>query len=95
MTISAKPHVQPAADDAARIAAQAQPVLPPARLSRQDKQVAFNTRLRESTLAEIERLAREQGSSMKLVICRALQAAGVKVAAADLEDRTPRRQRAA
>jgi hypothetical protein len=41
------------------------------------------------------RFAREQGTSMKLVICQALQAAGVKVAEADLEDRTPPRQRAA
>ncbi len=90
-----KPRVRPTPDDAVRIAAQAQPLQPPTRLIREDKQVAFNTRLRESTLAEIERLAREQGTSMKLVICQALQAAGVKVAEADLEDRTPRRQRAA
>jgi hypothetical protein len=78
-----------------RIAATAGPSLPPTRLAVEDKMESFTTRLRASTLAAIESRARQEGVSLKLVICRALAKDGIEVADADLEDRTPRRQRAA
>jgi hypothetical protein len=35
-------------------------------------------------------VARDHGLTIKQVVCQALAATGIKVAAADLEDRTPR-----
>jgi hypothetical protein len=52
-------------------------------------------RLKASTIAAIETRARADGGTLKQVICRALAEAGVQVAAADLEDGTPRRRAAA
>ena len=90
-----KARSRPSPEEAVRIAAETAPSLPPARLTRDDKQVPFSTRFRGSTLDAIEQRARGEGISMKLVICRALAAAGVAVAPADLQDGTPRRRRAA
>jgi hypothetical protein len=95
MKASLKTRPRPSPDDAVRIAAAAEPSLPPTRLPHEDKQLPFSTRLRASTLAAIEARARSEGTSLKLVICRALADAGIEVAAADLEDGTPRRRRAA
>jgi hypothetical protein len=61
----------------------------------EDRAQSFNTRLRASTIAAIEARARAEGATLKQVICRALADAGIEVAAADLEDGTPRRQRTA
>jgi hypothetical protein len=77
-----------------RIAVEAAPTLPPARLPQEDKATAFNMRLRVSTLAAVEARARQEGATLKQVICRALAGAGVDVAPADLEDGTPRRRAA-
>jgi predicted HicB family RNase H-like nuclease len=49
-------------------------------------------RLRRSTTEAIAGSAKEQGLTMKQLICKALTEAGISVAAVDLEDRTPRRQ---
>lgn len=83
---------RPTPAEAVRIASQAAPELPPARLPASDKQVPYSTRLRASTLAAIEARARAEGTSLKAVICRALAQAGVAVAPGDLEDNTPRRR---
>ena len=48
-----------------------------------------------STLAAVEARARQDGMTLKQVICRALVDASIDVAAADLEDGTPRRRMAA
>ena len=87
-----KTRSRPSPEEAVRIAAKAEPSLPPTRLPRTDKQVPFSTRLRASTLAAIDARSKGEGISMKLVICQALADAGVAVAEADLEDRTPRRR---
>lgn len=84
---------RPSPDEAVRIAATAAPSLPPARLTI-DKALPFNTRLRASTIAAIEARARADSATLKQVICRALAAAGIAVAPADLEDGTPRRRSA-
>src|SRR3954452_5626798 len=88
-----KPRPTPA--EAVRIATEAAPELPPARMPPSDKQLSYSTRLRASTVAALEARAREEGTSMKAIICRGLAELGVNVAPADLEDGTPRRQRAA
>ena len=85
---------RPSPDEAVRIAVQAAPELPPARMVADDKQQPFSTRFRASTIAALEAEAKQQGISMKLVITKALAAAGVKVADADLMDGTPRRRAA-
>ena len=95
MKASLKPRARPSPDEAVRIASEAAPSLPPTRLVREDRAQSFNTRLRASTIAAIEARARAEGATLKQVICRALAAAGIEVAPADLEDGTPRRQRAA
>jgi hypothetical protein len=95
MKASLKPRARPSPTDAVRIATQAAPNLPPARLSAEDRSQAFNMRLKASTLAALEDRARADGATLKQVICRALADAGVNVAPADLEDGTPRRRRIA
>ena len=84
---------RPSPNEAVRIATEAAPNLPPARLT-SDKAQPFNTRLRASTIAAIEARARAEGATLKQVICRALAEAGIAVAPADLEDGTPRRRTA-
>jgi hypothetical protein len=71
-------------DEAVRIAAETAPNLPPTRLASEDKSRTFNTRLRDSTIAAIEARARADGATLKQIICRALAAAGIEVAPADL-----------
>lgn len=92
MKASLKP--RPTPGEAVRIAAEAAPGLPPARLASEDKAQAFNTRLRASTIAAIEARARADGATLKQVICWALAEAGIAVAPADLQNGTPRRRTA-
>jgi hypothetical protein len=65
------------------------------RLRQDDKATAFNMRLRVSTLAAIEARARQEGMTLKQVICRGLAELGMAVAPVDLQDGTPRRRMAA
>ena len=69
------------------------PSLPcrPAQLRPTDRATTLNLRVRESTIEGLMAAARERGLTMKQVVCQSLAAAGVPVAGADLEDRTPRR----
>lgn len=46
----------------------------------------------ESSVAAITARARERGMTLKQVVCHALAEAGVRMADADLEGRTPRRR---
>ena len=57
-----------------------------------DAPTTLNLRVRTSTVEGLMEAAKVRGLTMKQVVCHALQAAGVAVAAADLEDRTPRRR---
>ncbi len=83
---------RPSPETALSIAAKAAPNLPPAQLGREDRPSTLNVRLRTSTVAAITTRAREQGLTIKQVVSHALADAGVAVAEADLEDRTPRRR---
>ena len=85
---------QEAADAAMEAAALAAEKLA-ALTTQEDRTTAFSTRLRLSSIASIEARARQDGVSLKLVMCRALEAYGIKMAPADLEDGTPRRRMAA
>lgn len=58
-----------------------------------DPTAALNLRLRVSTILALEQTAQATGRTMKLVLMEALQAAGIEVAAVDLEDRSPEKMR--
>jgi hypothetical protein len=83
---------RPSAVEALRITAAEAPALPPAQVATSDRPTTLNLRLRESTVAALTARARQEGLTQKQLVCRALAAAGVAVAAPDLEDRTPRRR---
>jgi hypothetical protein len=83
---------RPSPEDALAIAAQTAPTLPPTQMRMDDRATTLNLRVRWSTLEALTAVAREQGLTMKQVVCQALATAGVSVAPADLEDRTPRRR---
>jgi hypothetical protein len=87
-----RPSTRPSAGEALRIAAVQAPLLPPTRATLTDRSTTLNLRLRNSTVTSITAIARERGLTQKQLVCQALAAAGVAVAAADLEDRTPRRR---
>ena len=84
----------PSPTEAMRTATKSATNLSSTRLTGDDKALAFNTRLRASTIAAIEARARAEAATLKQVICRALFDAGIAVAPADLEDGTPRRRAA-
>jgi len=85
---------RPSAEEALAIATQTAPTLPPARLHATDRATTLNFRVRESTIQALAAGARERGLTMKQLVCQSLANAGIAVAAADLEDRTPRRKSA-
>jgi len=90
-TLKARATSRPSPDAVVAIATAAAPSQPPAQLP-QDRPTTLNVRLRESSVAAITARAKERGMTLKQVVCHALAEAGVKVADADLEDRTPRRR---
>jgi len=91
-TLKPRPSTRPSAGEALRIAAVQAPFLPPTRAVLADRPTTLNLRLRSSTVSAITTVARERGLTQKQLVCRALAATGIAVAAADLEDRTPRRR---
>jgi hypothetical protein len=87
-----KPRTRPSAAEALAIAAETAPTLPPARMPPADRAATLNMRLREATISAIAAAAKGQGLTIKQLVVRAVAETGVPVAAADLEDRTPRRR---
>lgn len=75
-----------------RALAAADPTLPPA-VMRQPGSEIINLRLSSDLVDELDAKAEAEGTTRKVVITRALMAAGYHVPAHDLEDRTPRRRR--
>jgi len=91
-----KPRVggsRPSADDALRVAREAAPSLPPATVADRDSPTTLNLRMRLSTVTGLTKAAQERGLTIKQIVAQALAEAGLPVAPADLEDRTPRRGR--
>ena len=82
---------RPSPEVALAASAEAAPTQPPASIER-DTALTLNVRFRQSSIRALAAAARERGQTQKQVIAHALKAAGVPVAIADLEDRTPRRQ---
>ena len=87
-----KPRARPSAEEALRAVAAHAPSLPPVQIATQDRPTTLNLRMRQSTVAAITAEARKRGLTIKQVVAEGLRAIGVQVAAADLEDRTPRRK---
>jgi hypothetical protein len=87
-----------------RLAAEAAPHHPPAvatpmpspapasQAGGEGGSTTLNQRFRKTTVANLTAAAEARGLTMKQVVAQALQAAGVEVDPADLEDRTPRRK---
>ena len=98
-----KPSVRPSATEMLAAAAAADPLVPPAKitpsvpLSRHpepaDEAVQVNFRVRRRLADELADRAADERVSQRVLICRALQAAGFTVDPADLTDRKPRRRR--
>jgi hypothetical protein len=87
-----KPRTRPSAEQALQAVATHAPSLPPVRITALDKPTTLNLRMRQSTVSAITTEAKARGLTIKQVVAEGLRAIGVHVAAADLEDRTPRRK---
>lgn len=87
-----KPRARPSVAETLRAVAQHAPSLPPVQLDAADRPTTLNLRVRISTLRAVEAEARKRGLTMKQLVAQGLRELGVEVAAADLEDRTPRRR---
>ena len=95
---------RPSPDEALAIAASTAPQQPPTQVQQvelpkpativapSDIPTTLNLRMRRSSVMAVEAAAKAKGMTMKQVIGHALKAAGVPIAEADLEDRTPRRK---
>jgi hypothetical protein len=86
-----KPRTRPAPADVLVVAAQIAPTQPPAQIETLDRPTTLNLRFRESSVGAITATAQARRLTIKQVIAQALADAGVALAAADMEDRTPRR----
>ena len=86
---------RPSPAEALAIATNTAPQQPSAQIAAEpgtDGATTLNLRVRRSTVTAIEQAAKGRGLTMKQVVCQAMEAAGIQVAPADLEDRTPRRK---
>lgn len=98
---------RPSPDEVVAIATSTAPTQPPAQVTsvaeqipappvspapERDASTTLNLRIRMSTITALESTAKERSMTMKQVVAHALRDAGVPIADADLEDRTPRRK---
>ena len=94
MKTSLKPRAstRPSPEQALAATAEAAPRQPAAIApGKPDVALTLNVRFRASSITALAAEAKKRGQTQKQVIAHALKAAGVPVADADLEDRTPRR----
>ena len=87
-----KSRSRPTPAEALAVAAETAPRQPPAQIAISDRPTTLNMRLRETTISAIMTTAKERKLTIKQLVAHALADAGVAVAPADLEDRTPRRR---
>jgi hypothetical protein len=87
-----KPRTRTSPAEALAIAADTAPTLPPAQIAAADRPTTLNMRLRQTSLNAITSTAKTRGLTIKQLIAQSLADAGVAIAPADLEDRTPRRR---
>jgi hypothetical protein len=88
---------RPARPEAAalpELAATPDPSIPPAVMPVSGSEIV-SVRLSAGLVDQLDAKADAEGTTRKVVITRALAAAGYRVPAHDLEDRTPRRRRRA
>jgi hypothetical protein len=78
-----------------RVAADAARSMPPATVRPGRRTVLINVKVSEDLAIALAERAEAEGMTQKQVITRALASAGLPVDALDLEDRSPRRRRAA
>jgi hypothetical protein len=90
-----KTRARPSPAEALAVAAQTAPSQPPAQMEMSDRATTLNLRLRETSINAITMTARDRGLTIKQLVAHALAEAGVAIAPADLEDRTPRRGKGA
>lgn len=90
MRATLKPRTSAA--DALRIVSEVAPTQPPVQVQASDRATTLNLRARASSVRALTEAARRRGLTLKQLVFLALRDAGVDVAAADLEDRTPRRK---
>jgi len=88
------PVERPNASVLRQVAADAGRSMPPA-VVRNRRTVLINVKVDEALAIALAERAQAEGVTQKQVIMRALAAAGLPVSPLDLEDRTPRRRRAA
>ena len=74
------------------LAATANPTMPPAVMPVSGSEIV-NLRLSVGLVDELDAAATAASTTRKVIITRALAAAGYRVPAHDLEDRTPRKRR--
>jgi hypothetical protein len=86
-----KPRTRPTPAEALAVAAQTAPTQPPAQMTKEDRPTTLNLRFRETSISAITATAKDRRMTIKQVVAQALADAGVAIAAADLENRTPRR----
>lgn len=88
------PAARPDAAPPPKLAATTNSAMPPAVMSRTGSET-INLRVSSSLIDELDAAANAAGTTRKVIVTRALAAAGYHVPPHDLEDRTPRRRRAA
>jgi hypothetical protein len=78
-----------------QVAAAAGRSMPPAIVRPDRRSVLINVKVSEALAIALAERAEAEGVTQKQIITRALASAGLPVDALDLEDRSPRRRRAA
>jgi hypothetical protein len=86
--------LRPDRPDAAalRHLATADPTIPPAVMPRNGGEM-INLRVKSDLIDQLDAAADAEGTTRKVIVTRALAAAGYRVAPQDLEDRTPQKRR--
>ena len=81
---------EPRPDPAAILALTGQqaPTLPPTRLVPQEEVGQLNLKVKASLIDQLADRAREEGTSQKVIVCKALAAAGFTVHPDDMTNRT-------
>lgn len=92
MSRALKTIARPDAAALLELATTASPTLPPAVMPVTGSEIV-NLRLSVNLIDDLDFAAEAEGTTRKVIITRALAAAGYQVPAHDLEDRTPRRRR--
>lgn len=90
-TLGSEPRPNPEAILA--LTSQTAPTLPPTRISVREPVGQLNLKVRVSLIDQLAERATAEGTSQKVLVCRALAAAGFSVHPEDLENRTNHRRR--